>query len=69
MSPLQLNSLVEKQGNCAMDQGKYTWLGNAHPGIFTQLLPSSTSFPICPLSQPALRSWDSLDNVSIPKVA
>lgn len=77
MSPiLQLNSLVEKQeGNCALGQGRYTWLGSAYPGVFTRLLPSySTSSPriqaspSCPLSQPALSFWDNLDNVSIPKI-
>lgn len=77
MSPiLQLNSLVGKQeGNCALGQGRYTWLGSAYPGVFTQLLPSySTSSPSiqaslsCPLSQPALRFWNNLDNVSIPKI-
>lgn len=47
MSPplLQLNSLVEKQeGNCALGQGKYPWLGSAHPGVFTQPLPSYSPF-------------------------
>lgn len=74
--PLHLNGLVEKkEGKCALGQGEYTWLGSAYPGVLNSSSPYSTSSPSiqaspsCLLSQPALRLWDNLDNVSIPEVS
>lgn len=57
-------------------QGKYTWPGGAHPGVFlhslSYLIPLPVSIqasPSHPLPQPALRFWDSLDKFPVPEVS